>query len=118
MWNSRLPTWLALPVWLLSSCGNPNVQRHPVPSAEKLRAADCPPAVAVYQRLLELPPRASVVVTNRSAAIRSPEDQARAAQGFASQCQTALVGTTRRAILRCWLDAPDSDSFQSCSQRF
>ena len=65
-----------------------------------------------------LPPRAGVVVTSRRALVRSEEEQARAAQVFASQCPTTLVGKTRRAILRCWLDAPDSENFQSCSQRF
>ena len=105
-------------VWLLARCGDPNVRPDPVPSNEKLRAADCAPAQAAYQRLLALAPRAGMVVTARSAPIRSEEEQARAAQTFASQCQTAWAGKTRRAILRCWLDAPDSESFQSCSQRF
>ena len=110
---------LAGQVGLWAGCvSDPNVRRNPVPSAEKLRAADCPAALATYRQLLQLPPRAGMVVTSRSAPVRSAEEQDRAAQAFATACSTTLVDKVRRAILRCWGDAPDSESFQSCSQRF
>lgn len=116
-------------VWVLSlslsvslpggGCANdPNVKPNPVPSAEKLRAADCAPAEQNYRRLLQLPPRVGMVVTNRSVPLRSEDEQSRAAQAFAAQCQSALVDKVRRAIVRCWSDAPDAETFRACSGRF
>ena len=69
-------------------------------------------------QLLRLPPRVGMVVTSRAAKVPSEDEQARAAQAFAQQCPTLLVGKVRRAVLRCWADAPDTESFHSCSQRF
>lgn len=117
MRNTRRLLPLALPLGLFAACHNPNVRPDPVPTIEMLRAEDCPPAITTYQRLLALPPRAGMVMTARGP-IRSEAEQASTAQTFATQCQTSMVGKTRRAILRCWLDSADSENFQSCSQRF
>ncbi len=113
-----MPLVVPMTLGLLGGCHDPNVKRHPVPSGEKLRAEDCGPAEQVYRRLLALPPRVGTVVTSRSAPLRSEEQQGRAAQAFAIQCATSLVGNSRRAIIHCWFDAPDSESFQGCTQRF
>ncbi|HRI52067.1 MAG TPA: hypothetical protein PLW65_17960 [Pseudomonadota bacterium] len=124
MWCARLYLFLVLaaPAGLLVPLGgcasDSSVKPNPVPSGEKLKAADCDPAVAAYRQLLRLPPRVGMVVTNRVAPVRSEDEQARAAQTFAAQCPTLLAGKVRRAVLRCWVDAPDTESFNSCSQRF
>ena len=121
MWNRSVcmaTALTALTVWASGCASDPSVKPSPVPSAEKLKAADCPLAEQTYRRLLQLPPRVGMVVTNRSAPVRSEEEQRRAAQDFAVQCRTALVGKVRRIIVRCFSDAPDSESFRACSQRF
>lgn len=124
MWCARLYLYLTLaapvcPIALTGGCASdPSVKPNPVPSAEKLKVADCVPAAATYRQLLRLPPRVGMVVTNRVAPVRSEDEQARAAQTFAAQCPTLLAGKVRRAVLRCWADAPDTESFHSCSQRF
>ena len=124
MWCARLYLYLALaasvcPIALIGACASdPSVKPNPVPSAERLKAADCVPAAATYRQLLRMPPRVGMVVTNRVAPIRSEDEQARAAQTFAAQCPTLMAGKVRRAVLRCWADAPDTESFHSCSQRF
>jgi hypothetical protein len=96
----------------------PYVKPKPIPSAELLLAADCAPALSTYRQLLLVPSRRGAVVTNRVTTTRSEEEQARAAQAFADQCQTRLVGHVRRIIVNCWRDAPDIETFQTCSQRF
>jgi len=130
MWCARLYLYVALaapvglavvpvvPVVMGGCVGDPSIKPNPVPSGEKLKAADCAPAAATYRQLLRLPPRVGMVVTNRVAPIRSEDEQARAAQAFDAQCPTLLAGKVRRAVLRCWADAPDTESFHSCSQRF
>jgi len=84
---------------------------------ESLRSDDCPLAEAAYRQRLQLPPNAGVVVSNRSPAALPVEEQERRAAFFSVQCQSQ-VGKARRAILRCWLDAPDATSFLSCNERF
>jgi hypothetical protein len=121
MWCLRLSFYVALAGPALGLGGfvsDPNIKRDPVPPADKLRAADCAPAAETYRQLLRLPPRVGMVVTSRAAPIRSEDEQARAAQVFLQQCPTLLAGKVRRAVLRCWADAPDTESFHSCSQRF
>jgi uncharacterized lipoprotein YmbA len=107
-----------LALWLAGCVSDPNVRPRALPSAEKLRAADCAPALVTYRQLLQLPPRVGMVVTNRSAKVRSAQEQERAAQDFATQCASGLVDRVRRAILRCWSDSPDTETFQNCSLRF
>lgn len=118
MWNRRLSNFFGAAALLGGCASDPSVKANPVPSAEKLKAADCPPAVQTYRRLLQLPPRIGMVVTNRSVPLRSEEEQGRSAQSFAAQCETELVAKVRRAIVRCWSDAPDAETFRTCSQRF
>ena len=84
---------------------------------ERLKADDCPLALAAYRQRLQQPPNAGVVVSPRNAAPPSPEEQEVYAASFAMQCQ-ARVGQARRAILRCWLDASDATSFLACNDRF
>jgi hypothetical protein len=96
----------------------PVVNKAAIPSGEVLRAADCAPALQVYRQLLAMAPRVGSVVTNHLTPVRTEDEQARAAQYFAAQCQNRYVGHVRRAIIRCWNDAPDAETFQTCSQRF
>jgi hypothetical protein len=84
---------------------------------ESLRADDCPLATLAYRQRLQLPPNAGVVVSHRSPAPRSVEEQETRAALFSMQCQ-GQVGKARRAILRCWLDALDESSFLACNDRF
>lgn len=84
---------------------------------ETLRSDDCPLAVAAFRQRLQLPPNAGVVVSNRSPEPLSEQEQETRAALFSLQCQ-AKVGTARRALLRCWLDALDATSFMACNDRF
>lgn len=104
--------------WLTVGCNNPNVSRQPVPPADKLQAADCQVAQRELERRLQLPRRASVVVRGRSESVRTPAEQSQEAERFARRCTQELTGHARRIILRCWLDAPDAESFLSCNERF
>ena len=118
MWSRRLSNYFLVAALFGGCASDPNVRSNPVPSAEKLKAADCPIAVQTYRQLLQRPPRVGMIVTNRSVPLRSEEEQERAAQAFATQCHNELVAKARRAIVRCWSDAPDAETFRTCSQRF
>jgi hypothetical protein len=50
--------------------------------------------------------------------VRTPAEQSQEAERFARRCTQELTGHARRIILRCWLDAPDAESFLSCNERF
>lgn len=118
MWSRRLSIYFFVAALLGGCASDPNVKSNPVPSAEKLKAADCSAAVQTYRQLLQRPPRVGMIVTNRSAPLRSDQEQESAAQTFAAQCQNELVAKARRAIVRCFSDAPDAETFRTCSQRF
>jgi hypothetical protein len=84
---------------------------------QRLRADDCTLGLSVYQQRLQLPPNASVVVSNATSEPLPPQEQERRAGEFALRCQ-GLIGTARRAIVRCWLDSADATAFVACNDRF
>ncbi|MFO0574946.1 MAG: hypothetical protein U1A78_13235 [Polyangia bacterium] len=104
----------------LLGCGQPQLVNEPPPqpSTERLRPEDCDVGAELYRQRLELPPRAGSVVSNRSLAPPPPEEQARRLAEFVMLCRRDLVGRVRRLIVRCWSDAPDAETLQSCNQRF
>jgi hypothetical protein len=83
----------------------------------KLRSADCDTGIGVYRQLLQLPPHAGVVSGGREA-ILSSQAQEQAAADFAAYCRASMVGSTGRAVIRCWADSKDASSFRSCNDRF
>lgn len=90
----------------------------PLPTTERLQAADCEAGVELYRQRLQLPPRAGSVVTTRQPVPLSVEDQARRIADFSSQCQKDLVGKARRLIVNCWHDSLDAETLRGCNQRF
>lgn len=84
---------------------------------QRLQADDCSMALAAYRQRLQLPPNASVVVSNRSNEPLPLPEQDRLAAEFALRCQ-GMIGVARRAIVRCWLDSADATSFSACNDRF
>lgn len=84
---------------------------------ERLRASDCTLGLSAYQQRLQLPPHASVVVSNRSSEALPAAEQERLASEFALRCQ-GLIGVARRAIVRCWIDSADATAFAACNERF
>ncbi len=109
---------LALAVLLLSGCpSDSRVKGDGFPSGERLRDEDCGPATELYKQRLTVPRRAGTIVSNRLT-VRTEEEQAQDLLGFVRKCQTQLAGQARRAILRCWQDSTDAETFDSCNERF
>jgi hypothetical protein len=102
---------------LLVGCRDPNVKPDPVPSSERLTGDDCAVAVDLYRQRLTLPRRAGTVVSSRLP-VRSEEEQAQDLTVFVARCNGQLVGRARRAIVRCWQDSGDAETFDSCNDRF
>lgn len=120
-----LPRLAVVPVALglglgLIGCGPPQLVNEPPPqpSTERLRAEDCDVGAELYRQRLALPPRAGSVVSNRSLAPPSPEEQTRRLAEFVVLCRRELIGRVRRLVVRCWSDSPDAETLQACNQRF
>lgn len=86
----------------------PTVTPDPVPSAERLRKEDCAPAAAAYrQRLDVMQPKQ-----------QGAWDPAGLQAEFQKECEARLAGQARRAVIRCWKDAPTAADFLKCNERF
>ncbi len=103
---------------MLPSCVTEEIKRQPVPMTGSLRSDDCKVGIDAYRALLQLPPNAGVVVTDRPPPPVDPLQQELGVAEFANHCQTQLVGKARRALVRCWTDSADANSFRSCNDRF
>jgi hypothetical protein len=114
----RRESCLAVVVLMLVGCpANPNVTPNPVPSAERLRGEDCGAAADLYRQQLMVPRRSGTIVSSRLT-VRSEQEQAQDLAVFVTKCQGQLVGRARRAIVRCWQDSTDAETFDSCNDRF
>ena len=84
---------------------------------ERLRDEDCGVAAELYKQRLTVPRRAGTIVSNRLT-VRTEEEQGQDWLAFVGKCQTQLAGRARRAIVRCWQDSTDAETFDSCNERF
>ncbi len=110
--------FLVLALLLAGGCpSDARVQGDRFPPGERLRDEDCGPAIELYKQRLQVPRRAGTIVSNRLT-VRSEEEQAQDLLAFVRKCQTQLAGQARRAIVRCWQDSTDAETFDSCNERF
>lgn len=113
----RKDVWLLVALLCGACPGGAQVKSGDFAVSERLRDEDCLTASELYKQRLAVPRRAGSIVSSRLT-VRSEEAQAADLFGFVGKCQTQLAGRARRAIVRCWQDSTDAETFDSCNDRF